>query len=174
MPRPSTGPRPPTPGASGAGGAGRLADSVAARVTGLGTSSVDQRAEPSRLFLGCAYAFGLLAGVVLGVYGVAAVPAGPRPGGTLLSLGLLLVVVGNVGVPILVRWLTGTRLGACIMLIGWTPVVLALGSTRGEGDLMLRASSTAYLFMGVGVVAPLLVAVLRPSRRGLTAFPPMP
>lgn len=127
--------------------------------------------EPSRLFLCGAYAFGLLAGVMLGVYGVAAVPAGPRVGGTLISLGLLLVVVGNLGVPMLLRWLTGTRLGACTMLIGWVPVVLLLGSTRGEGDLLLRASPTSYLFLALGVLAPLLVAALLPSRRGLTAFP---
>jgi len=142
---------------------------VAARVTGLGASRPPH--EPSRLFLGCAYAFGLLAGVILGVYGVAAVPAGPRLGNTLLSLGVLLAVVGNVGIPVLVRWLTGTRLGACIMLVSWVPVVLALGSSRGEGDLMLRSSSTAYLFLGAGVLAPILVAVMLPSRRGLTAFP---
>ncbi|ONH33590.1 hypothetical protein BL253_00720 [Pseudofrankia asymbiotica] len=171
MPRPSPGPRQPTPGGPGVGGTGGLADSVAARVTGLGSLSVAEPKEPSRLFLGGAYAFGLLAGVILGVYGVAAVPAGPRLGDTLLSLGLLLVVVGNVGVPMLVRWWTGTRLGACIMLVGWTPVVLALGSSRGEGDLMLRSSSTAYLFLAFGVLAPILVAVVSPSRRGLTGFP---
>ena len=171
MPRPRTGSTPPRPGDSGAAGAGGLSGSVAAKVTGLGVAEQVAAAEPSKVFLCGSYAFGLLAGVVLGVYGVAAVPAGPRVGGTLLSLGLLLAAVGNVGIPVLVRWLTGTRLGACVMLIGWVPVVLLLGSTRPEGDLLLRAASTSYLFLALGVLGPLTVAVLCPSRRGLTAFP---
>jgi len=123
-------------------------------------------------FLGASYVFGVVAGVLLGVYGVLLVPAGPRIGGTLLSAGLALAVVGNAGLAMLVRWLTGTRLGAMIPLAGWLPMVALLGSTRTEGDIMLRASVTGYLFLGVGVLVPVVVAVLGRTRRGLTALPP--
>jgi hypothetical protein len=132
--------------------------------------------EPSRVFLGCAYAFGLFVGAGLALYGVVAVPAGPRIGGTLLSLGLAIALVGNAGAAMLVRWLTGTRLGAMTVLIGWSPVVLALGSSRPEGDLMLRASLDGYLFLILGALSPVVVAVLGRARRGLTALtlPPRP
>lgn len=131
-------------------------------------------AEPSRLFLASAYVFGGLAGVALGLYGVFLVPAGPRPGGTLLSIGLLLALVGNAGAALFVRWLTGTRLGAMVPLVGWIPVVLLLAASRTEGDLMLRATTTGYLFLGVGMLAPVVVAVLGRARRGLTGLPPTP
>ncbi|ABW10323.1 hypothetical protein Franean1_0867 [Parafrankia sp. EAN1pec] len=130
--------------------------------------------EPHRAFLGVSYAFGIVAGLVLGVYGVVLVPSGPRPGGALISIGLLLALFGNTGVPFLVRWLTGTRLGAMIPLVGWIPVVLLLASSRTEGDLLLKATATGYLFLGIGVFAPVVVAVFGQARRGLTALPPRP
>ncbi len=131
-------------------------------------------AEPGRAFLGVSYVFGVVAGLALGVYGVVLVPAGPRPGGTLISIGLLLALFGNTGVPFLVRWLTGTRLGAMIPLVGWIPAVLLLASSRTEGDLLLKATATGYLFLGIGVFAPVVVAVFGQARRGLTALPARP
>jgi hypothetical protein len=134
-------------------------------------------ANPPRLFLVGAYAFGLVVGIVLGLYGVVWVPEGLRLGGIFLSGGLLLAVFGNTAVALLGRWLTGTRLGALVVLVGWAPVVLALGSSRPEGDLMLRATTTGYLFLGLGAIAPLAVAVFGTARRGLTALrlpPPGP
>ncbi|WP_347280137.1 DUF6113 family protein [Frankia sp. CcI49] len=129
--------------------------------------------EPGRAFLVGSYVFGVIAGFVLGLYGVVLVASGPRPGGTLISVGLLLALIGNTGVPLLVRWLTGTRLGAMIPLIGWTPIVLALAASRTEGDLLLKATATGYLFLAIGVLAPVVVAVLGRARRGLTALPPV-
>ncbi|MBL7492723.1 hypothetical protein I6A60_17530 [Frankia sp. AgB1.9] len=170
MPRPSTGPRSPAPGGPDAGATGaRPEDSIAARVTGLG-STERLPANPPRLFLAAAYALGLGLGFVLGLYGVVWVPEGLRLGGAFLSAGLLLALVGNTAVALLVRWLTGTRLGALVVLIGWAPVVLALGSSRPEGDLMLRATTTGYLFLALGALAPVTVAVVGTARRGLTAF----
>jgi hypothetical protein len=128
--------------------------------------------EPSRIFLGGAYAFGVLLGAALGLYGVVAVPTGPRPGGTLLSLGLGLALVGNVGAALLVRWFTGTRLGAMVVLVGWIPVVLLLGTARQEGDLLLQATTPGYLFLAIGSLAPASVAVFGAARRGFTALPP--
>ncbi|MCK9903832.1 hypothetical protein CC117_06385 [Parafrankia colletiae] len=128
---------------------------------------------PGRVLLGGSYAFGVLAGFVLGLYGVVLVAAGPRPGGFLISVGLLMALIGNAGAALLVRWLTGTRLGAMIILVGWLPIVLALASSRTEGDLLLKASATGYLFLGIGVLTPVVVAVVGKARRGLTALPPM-
>ncbi|MEX5636490.1 DUF6113 family protein [Parafrankia sp. FMc2] len=128
---------------------------------------------PGRVFLSGSYAFGVLAGFVLGLYGVVLVAAGPRPGGFLISIGLLMALIGNAGAALLVRWLTGTRLGAMIILVGWLPIVLALASSRTEGDLLLKASATGYLFLGIGVLTPVVVAVVGKARRGLTALPPM-
>jgi hypothetical protein len=126
--------------------------------------------EPSRLFLGSAYTFGGLLGLVLGFYGVFLVPVGPRPGGIPLSVGVACALVGNGGAAMLVRWFTGTRLGAMIVLAGWVPIVLWFGSARPEGDLLVRASVTGYLFLVVGVVVPVVVAVVGPPRRGLFAI----
>src|SRR5262245_50161513 len=132
MPRPSTGPRPPSPGGAGGGAVGGPPQApIAARVTGLAPAG-RWPVNPPRPFLAGAYAFGLVAGVILGVYGVAWVPEGLRFGGVFLSGGMLLALFGNAGLALLVRWLTGTRLGAVTVLVGWAPVVLALGSSRPE------------------------------------------
>jgi hypothetical protein len=128
--------------------------------------------EPGRHVLAASYAFGVLAGVVLGLYGVFAVPAGPRLGTTLLSLGVALATVGNIAVAVFVRWLAGTRLGATIVLLGWVPTVVWLGTARPEGDVVLQATANGYLFLGLGAVAPMAVAVLGQPRRGLTSLPP--
>jgi hypothetical protein len=124
--------------------------------------------------LAASYAFGALAGVVLGLYGVFAVPAGPRLGTTLLSLGVAIAAVGNVAVAVFVRWLVGTRLGATIVLLGWMPTVVWLGTSRTEGDLVLQATGNGYLFLGLGAVAPIAVAVFGRPRRGLTSLSPLP
>lgn len=128
--------------------------------------------EPGRVFLGFSYALGVVLGVGLGLYGVFLVPDGPRPGGTLLSVGLLLAVVGNGAAALLVRWLTGTRLGPATVLIGWMPVVLLLAASRPEGDLLLQSSATAYAFLLLGGLSPIVVAVLGGARRGFTVLPP--
>jgi hypothetical protein len=57
-----------------------------------------------------------------------------------------------------------------IVLAGWVPIVLWFGSTRPEGDLLVRASVTGYLFLVVGAVVPVVVAVVGPPRRGLSAI----
>ena len=162
MAQPS-GPRRSTP-ALGAGSPG--GGVAAARVT------ASERFAPGYPYLGFAYALGLLLGVILGLYGAFLVPAGPRPGGVLLSYGVVLVLVGNTGAALLVRWLTGTRLGAMTVLIGWAPVVVWLGTSRPEGDLVLQGDGKGYLFLGVGAVAPIAVAVIGRTSRGLTALPP--
>ncbi len=146
-------------------------DSTSENLFGVNQDSGRVECEPSRLFLGSAYTFGWLAGLALGFYGVFLVPAGPRPGGILMSAGVFLALVGNVGVAMLVRWLTGTRLGAMIVLAAWIPIVLVFASSRPEGDLLLRASTAGYLFLVIGATAPVVVAVIGSPRRGLSAIP---
>ncbi len=126
-------------------------------------------AEPSRAFLGAAYVFGWLVGLALGFYGVFLVPVGPRPGGVLLSVGVAFALAGNAAAALLVRWFTGTRLGAMIVAAGWIPVVLCFGVARPEGDLLLTADTAGYLFLLVGAIVPVVVAMLGPPRRGLSA-----
>lgn len=121
------------------------------------------------MFLGAAYALGVWAGVLLGLFGVFAVPAGPRLGTVLLSYGVGLAAVGNSAVALLVRWLAGTRLGAAVVLFGWVPTVVWLGAARPEGDLLLPATTLGYLFLAIGALAPVAVAVFGQPRRGLTA-----
>ncbi|WP_308204989.1 DUF6113 family protein, partial [Frankia tisae] len=148
-------------GAAGAGAKG-----------GAGAAAPTAEPEPGRVFLGFSYALGVVLGVGLGLYGVFLVPDGPRPGGTLLSVGLLLALVGNGAAALLVRWLTGTRLGPATVLIGWMPVVLLLAASRPEGDLLLQSSANAYAFLLLGGLSPIVVAVLGGARRGFTVLPP--
>jgi hypothetical protein len=130
-------------------------------------------AEPGRVFLGASYALGVVLGVGLGLYGVFLLPAGPAVGSTVLSIGLLFALVGNTAAAVLVRWLTGTRLGPVTVLIGWIPIVLMFAATRPEGDLLVRSSGTAYAFLLLGGLAPIVAAVVGRVRRGLTALPPL-
>jgi Family of unknown function (DUF6113) len=124
-----------------------------------------QPAEPSRAFLAAAYTFAVVLGAALGLYGAFLAPAGPRLGGLLLSIGVGLAVVGNGGAALLLAVLTGTRLGACMLLFGWAPVVLWFGSGRPEGDLVLPAGTTSYVFLIAGIFVPVVVSVtVRPTR----------
>ncbi|CAO5181752.1 membrane hypothetical protein [Frankia sp. AiPs1] len=133
----------------------------------------DALTEPGRVFLGVAYVLGVVLGAGLGLYGVFLLPDGPRAGGAFLSYGLLLALLGNSAAAVLLRWLTGTRLGPMTVLIGWTPVVLLLATTRAEGDLLLRSSASAYAFLLLGGLSPVVGTVIGRARRGLTALPPV-
>ncbi len=145
---------------------GRDVNAVSGSDSGSGAGA---GAEPSRAFLGSAYVFGWLVGLALGFYGVFLVPVGPRPGGVLLSVGVAFALAGNTAAALLVRWFTGTRLGAMIVAVGWIPIVLCFGVARPEGDLLLTAGTAGYLFLVVGAIAPVVVAMLGSPRRGLSA-----
>ncbi|MCK9893699.1 DUF6113 family protein [Frankia sp. AgB32] len=189
MPRPGSEPRrtppqarsPRPPAADPAAGArtgGRRSPGTANPEVGTsagvvpGTAGRGAEPEPGRLFLGAAYVLGVVLGLGLGLYGVFLLPAGPGLGGTVIAVGLLLALFGNAAAALLVRWLTGTRLGPMTVLIGWVPVVLLFSAARPEGDLLLRANAAGYTFLLVGGLSPVVVTAVGRARRGLTALPP--
>ncbi|MCL9798196.1 DUF6113 family protein [Frankia sp. AgKG'84/4] len=114
----------------------------------------------------------MVLGLGLGLYGVFLLPAGPDLGGTVIAVGLLLALFGNAAAALLVRWLTGTRLGPMTVLIGWVPIVLLFSAARPEGDLLLRANAAGYAFLLVGGLSPVVVTAVGRARRGLTALAP--
>jgi hypothetical protein len=130
--------------------------------------------EFTRPYLLAAYAFLLLAGIGFGVVGAFLVPAGPRIGAVLLSYGVAVGLVGNAGLSLLGLWLTRTRMGALLLLLGWGPVVIWLGTRRTEGDLILTGRAEAYVFLFAGALAPVAVAVLGRPTRGVTGMPAPP
>jgi|GEM_PF-1622164 hypothetical protein len=130
---------------------------------------------PPTAFLAGTYVFAVLLGAALGLYGAFLAPAGPRLGGLLLSAGVAVAVVGNGGASLLLAWLTGTRLGIGLLILGWAVVVLWLGTGRPEGDIILPSGATSYVFLLAGVIVPVGVAFAVRPRRGLFApLPPPP
>ena len=65
--------------------------------------------------------------------------------------------------------LTGTKLGAGIPLAGWFAVLMVMMAPRPEGDFVLAAGLTSYLYLFVGAVAGVVCATL-PTR---TTFGPV-
>ncbi len=125
---------------------------------------------PSRRFLAVAYLVLLLLGGVLGLLGAFLSPAGPRVGGLLVSLGLVLAVVGNVTAGVLGLSVTGSRLGGAAPVLGWLVVVLPLGSATSAGDLVLPGTPRSIAFLLLGVLSGSLVPALGHPTRGLTAL----
>jgi hypothetical protein len=127
--------------------------------------------EPGQLFLAASYLVLTLFGIVLGLFGIFLLAAGPRVGTTLvLPVGLLVAVVGHPVAAVLGLQLTGTRAGTVMPLLGWSIVVLPLSSGTSQGDVVLPGSllSIAYLLVSV-VTFALAVLRTRPTR-GRTAF----
>ena len=60
-----------------------------------------------------------LLGLVLGVFGALLIPAGPRIGPVLLSVGVAVALIGNVVGGVLGTEMTGSRLGAIAFGVGW-------------------------------------------------------
>lgn len=97
----------------------------------------------------------LLLGVGLGVVGAFLVPL--RVHGVLVPVSPVLAVVGNLAVGLLGARAAGSRAGAVLPALGWLAVVLVLGSSRPEGDLVLPGGSgigyVALAFILLGAVA---------------------
>ena len=69
-------------------------------------------------------------GLVLGIFGAFLIPAGPRIGSVLLSIGVVVALIGNIVSGVLGTEMTGNRLGAIVPGIGWVVAVLPLGAKR--------------------------------------------
>ena len=107
----------------------------------------------------------LVVGLALGVIGSFLVPL--RVGGTLVPLAPVLAVVGNVAVGVLGARAVGSRAGAVVPAAGWLLVVLALGSARPEGDVVLPGGGgegmVALAFILLGAVAAAVGVGLGPA-----------
>jgi hypothetical protein len=101
-------------------------------------------------------------GLVLGIFGAFLIPAGPRIGSVLLSVGVLVAVVGNIVAGVLGTEMTGNRLGAIVPGIGWVVAVLPLGAKRPEGDLVVTGDTKGYAFLLAGLLAAVGVVALAP------------
>jgi len=135
-----------------------------------GDRTVGENPAPTRGFLAAAYVVLLLLGAVLGVFGAFLSPAGPRIGGVLLPVGLVVAVVGNLAAGVLGLHSIGTRLGAAAPAIGWLTVVLPMGSTTPAGDLVLTGSLRSIAFLLLGSLAGAAVPTLGRPDRGVTAL----
>ncbi|MFD0529769.1 DUF6113 family protein [Kitasatospora arboriphila] len=126
----------------------------------LGTRS-ERMAEPlpPRGFRVAAYVVLFLVGAAVSLCG-AFVQALWPPFGVLLALGATGgVFYGGLR-------LTGTKLGAGIPLAGWFAVLMVMMAPRPEGDFVLAAGLTSYLYLFAGAVAGVACATL-PTRTPL-------
>ncbi|MEV7181520.1 DUF6113 family protein [Kitasatospora sp. NPDC093679] len=120
----------------------------------LGTRS-ERMAEPlpPRGFRVAAYVALFLVGAAVSLCG-AFVQALWPPFGVLLALGATGgVFYGGLR-------LTGTKLGAGIPLAGWFAVLMVMMAPRPEGDFVLAAGLTSYLYLFAGAVAGVVCATL--------------
>lgn len=101
-------------------------------------------------------------GLVLGIFGAFLIPAGPRIGSVLLSVGVAVALIGNIVSGVLGTEMTGNRLGAIVPGIGWIVAVLPLGAKRPEGDLVVTGDTKGYAFLLVGILAAAGVVALAP------------
>ncbi|MEV4556165.1 DUF6113 family protein [Kitasatospora sp. NPDC049285] len=87
-------------------------------------------------------------------------------------LGLLVSLAATAGVFYGGLRATGTKLGAGAPLAGWFLVLAVLLAPRPEGDLVLAATASAYLYLFLGAVSGVVCATL-PTRSGfLFGAPP--
>ncbi|WP_354642181.1 DUF6113 family protein [Kitasatospora camelliae] len=125
----------------------------------LGTRA-ERLAEPlpSRGARVVAYVLLFLLGAVVSVFGAFVQ--------TLWSpLGLLIAMVGTMAVFYGGLRVTGTKLGAGVPMAGWFIVLMVLLAPRAEGDLVLAAGVTSYLYLFLGAVGGVVCATL-PTRSG--------
>jgi hypothetical protein len=101
-------------------------------------------------------------GLVLGIFGALLIPAGPRIGSVLLSVGVAVALIGNLVSGLLGIEMTGNRLGAIVPGIGWVVAVLPLGAKRPEGDLIVTGDTKGYAFLLVGILTAAGVVALAP------------
>jgi len=113
---------------------------------------------PPRGFRIAAYVVLFLLGAVVSVCGAFVQTLWP-------PAGLLLALAATAGLFYGGLRVTGTKLGAGIPMAGWFVVLMVFLAPRQEGDLVLEASVTSYLYLFLGAVAGVVCATL-PTRSG--------
>lgn len=116
------------------------------------------------LITAAAYVFLLVLGLVLGLFGSFLVPAAPAVFARRLSYALPFVAVTNPVAVALARRLVPQRLGAAVPLLAWLFVVLVLGTSRPEGDIVVPGDFRGATFLVVGAVAGGLALSSRSAR----------
>ncbi|WP_431680279.1 DUF6113 family protein [Kitasatospora sp. KL5] len=109
--------------------------------------------------------FRVAAYVVLFLLGAAVALCGTFVQALWPPFGVLLALAGTLGVFYGGLRLTGTKLGAGIPLAGWFAVLMVMMAPRPEGDFVLAAGLTSYLYIFAGAVAGVVCATL-PTRTG--------
>ncbi|MEV1010348.1 DUF6113 family protein [Streptomyces sp. NPDC049881] len=111
---------------------------------------------------------------LLGVLGALAGIAGSLVQGGWFPLGLLLALAGAAGLFWGGALVTRSRVGAGAPAAGWVLAVLALTSSRPQGDFVFAAGAGSYLFLLGGMAVAAAAATLAPSERPLFAVPEVP
>ena len=143
-------------------------DAVSARADDAGDSfdaihDVDVATPPY-----LAYGLLLVFGLVTGLFGVAVAPVRISVGSALVPVGLLVVVA----IAVIARagaWLTGTRLGAGVVAIGWALPTIAFVLAGPGGDVLLPDVTRTWVYL-LGTTALLVLAVAVPLPRGARAL----
>jgi hypothetical protein len=111
---------------------------------------------------GAAYALVLVLTVELALWG--AFLTGARPFGYAFPLAAVVAVVGNVVLGRAGERVLGRRVGAAIPGVVWLVIAVTLGTTRSEGDLVVRGDFRGLAFLVLGAVAATAAVGATPSR----------
>ncbi|MEO5873613.1 MAG: DUF6113 family protein [Streptosporangiaceae bacterium] len=88
----------------------------------------------------------------------------------------VLVAVGICLVDLVVfrtlGWAAGTRLGAIVPSVFWAVTMFVLSTARPEGDVIVPATTSGYIFIFGGMAAAIAATYLTPaSRSWMTGLP---
>lgn len=147
--------------------AGNHASATDGLATDDGDGDVDGTAapEPSSPYVvptPLAHVLLFVVGVVTALFGVALAPV--RVGGALVPVGLAVVVV----IPVIARaaaWLTGRRLGAGLVALGWAVPTIAFVLAGPGGDVLLPDVTRTWIYL-LATTALLVLAIAVPLPRG--------
>lgn len=101
---------------------------------------------------------------VLAVLGAVVAVAGAVVQGGLFPGGLLLGLAGTAALFLGGSRLTGTRAGAGVPAAAWLLMVIALTTSRAEGDAVFPATVGPYLYLMLGAMSGVICATLPPPR----------
>jgi hypothetical protein len=128
------------------------------------TEEASSATEGRVLLVASLVAVGVLAGL-LAVIGAFLSAWLPRPLGVPIPIGVVVAVVGNVGLGVLgSRW-TGSRTAPVVSALIWVVIVLLLGSSRPEGDLVVAGWGRGVAFLLVGTAAAAAGIAIGPGQR---------